>query len=85
MKTAVNIAGIGWWQVAAELIGGAVDVGEPLVGQGLDSLASMELRQKLQVGAESLECGRSTVLCDIQLPACSLTTIHLGLWYVGLQ
>lgn len=36
-------------KVASELIGGSVDVGEPLAGQGLDSLASMELRQKLQV------------------------------------
>jgi aryl carrier-like protein len=54
MEMAVNIAGLGCWQVASELIGGAVDVGEPLVGQGLDSLASMELRQKLQVSGNGL-------------------------------
>lgn len=36
-------------KVASELIGGSVDIGEPLAGQGLDSLAAMELRQKLQV------------------------------------
>ena len=54
MEMAVNIAGLGCWQVASELIGGAVDVGEPLVGQGLDSLASMELRQKLQVSGKGL-------------------------------
>lgn len=37
-------------QVVADLVGDGVDVGEPLAGQGLDSLAAMELRQKLQVG-----------------------------------
>ena len=36
-------------EVAADLVGGSIDVGEPLAGQGLDSLAAMELRQKLQV------------------------------------
>ena len=41
-------------------MGGAVDVGEPLVGQGLDSLASMELRQKLQVRATCIEMTNST-------------------------
>lgn len=38
-------------EVVRDLVGGDVDVGEPLAGQGLDSLAAMELRQKLQVGA----------------------------------
>lgn len=37
--------------VARDLIGGDVDVGEPLAGQGLDSLAAMELRQKLHVSS----------------------------------
>ncbi len=36
-------------EVVADLVGDDVDVGEPLAGQGLDSLAAMELRQKLQV------------------------------------
>lgn len=50
----ISSARFGCRQVAAELIGGSVDVGEPLVGQGLDSLASMELRQKLQVSGKGL-------------------------------
>ena len=32
-----------------DLVGGEVEPTQPLVSQGLDSLASMELRQKLQV------------------------------------
>lgn len=32
-----------------DLIGETVDPAKPLIGQGLDSLAAMELRQKLQV------------------------------------
>lgn len=35
--------------VVVDLVGEGVDVNEPLSSQGLDSLASMELRQKLQV------------------------------------
>ena len=34
-------------QVAKTLVGEAVDVDMPLATQGLDSLAAMELRQKL--------------------------------------
>ena len=36
-------------EVVQDLVGDGIDVGEPLAGQGLDSLAAMELRQKLQV------------------------------------
>ena len=36
-------------QVAQALVGEAVDMDQPLAAQGLDSLAAMELRQKLQV------------------------------------
>ena len=36
-------------QVAQALVGEAVDADQPLAAQGLDSLAAMELRQKLQV------------------------------------
>lgn len=35
--------------VVRDLVGGEVDPGAPLGAQGLDSLAAMELRQKLQV------------------------------------
>jgi aryl carrier-like protein len=37
-----------FWQVR-DLVGSDVAPDEPLASQGLDSLASMELRQKLQV------------------------------------
>jgi aryl carrier-like protein len=40
--------GVGCRQVR-ELVGGEVAPDEPLAAQGLDSLAGMELRQKLQV------------------------------------
>jgi hypothetical protein len=69
MRSAVHEVYYG--QVAAELIGGVVDVGEPLVGQGLDSLASMELRQKLQVDAESFERTGSAALLGMPLPQCA--------------
>lgn len=36
--------------IVTDLTGSAVAVDRPLAAQGLDSLASMELRQKLQVG-----------------------------------
>lgn len=36
-------------EVVRELTGESVDPDQPLAGQGLDSLAAMELRQKLQV------------------------------------
>ena len=40
-------------EVVADLVGGNVDPGDPLASQGLDSLAAMELRQRLQVHARA--------------------------------
>ncbi len=49
-------------QVAQALVGEAVDVDVPLATQGLDSLAAMELRQKLQACRQLVrlkqDCGR---------------------------
>lgn len=39
-----------------DLIGETVDPAKPLAGQGLDSLAAMELRQKLEVCSSCILC-----------------------------
>lgn len=64
--------------MAAELIGGSVDVGEPLVGQGLDSLASMELRQKLQVGAKGLTCNSTAIISGYAAPRGAVLVVRVG-------
>ena len=49
-------------QLVQGYVQGAVDPAEPLGAQGLDSLALMELRQKLQVRTDTLPAH----LCDGQ-------------------
>ena len=59
-------------EVVAELVGDDVDVGEPLAGQGLDSLAAMELRQKLQVHCHRPSSTHRAPVCTQPYAACDL-------------
>lgn len=44
-------------------VGTGMDVNVPLAAQGLDSLAAMELRQKLQVPSQSPRRNQFSLLC----------------------
>lgn len=64
-------------QLVADLIGRRPEVDEPLLGQGLDSLAAMELRQKLWVcSAHTPEPHNATI--------CVYFSFYFYLWKYGI-